>query len=102
MEFRVDINGLLRKSYAPRPNLNKEETKVLAELKSYKDRIILTADKGVAMVVLDRKDYVEKAHNLLLQPAYSTIERDPTNKLKANLITILRRIERESELEENL
>ena len=31
------------------------------------------------MVVLDTKDYIEKAHNLLVEPAYRTIERDPTN-----------------------
>ena len=35
------------------------------------------------MVVMDRKDYIDKATNLLSQPAYRTIERDPTNKLNA-------------------
>ena len=43
------------------------------------------------MVVLDKKDYIEKAQELLAQPAYRTTERDPTNKLKAKLITILRK-----------
>ena len=47
------------------------------------------------MVVLDKKDYLEKAQELLVQPAYRTMERDPTNKLKAKLITILRKIKRE-------
>ena len=32
-------------------------------------RIILTVDKSVAMVVLDRENYIEKAENLLAQPA---------------------------------
>ena len=41
------------------------------------------------MVVLDRKEYVEKAENLLAQPAYRTLDRDPTNKLKANLLQYL-------------
>ena len=62
--------------------------------------MILTADKGVAMVIMDRKDYIEKATNLLVQPAYRTIDRDPTNRLKAKLITILR-IKRESALDDN-
>ena len=35
-------------------------------------------------------------NNLLAQPAYRTIDRDPTNKCKAKHITILRRIKRES------
>ena len=37
-----------------------------------------------------------------MQSAYRTIERDPTNKLKAKLITILMKIKRESGMEENL
>ena len=37
-----------------------------------------------------RKDYIEKATNLLNQPAYRTINRDLTNKLIAKLITILK------------
>ena len=31
------------------------------------------------MVVLDKKEYLEKADALLVQPAYRTIDRDPTN-----------------------
>ena len=65
-------------------------------------RVILTADKGLAMVVLDKKDYIEKAQELLARLAYRTIERDPTNKLKATLITILRKIKRDTKMEENL
>ena len=38
------------------------------ELKRDKDRIILTADKGVAMVVSDRENYIQKAENILAQP----------------------------------
>ena len=54
------------------------------------------------LVVMDRKDYIDKATNLLAQPAYRTIDRDPTNKLKTKLITILRRIKRESGLEDSI
>ena len=54
------------------------------------------------MVVLDNKEYMEKSQELLVQPAYRTIGSDPTNKLKARLITMLRKIKRESGMEENL
>ena len=27
-------------------------------------------DKGVAMVIMDRQEYIDKANNLLAQPAY--------------------------------
>ena len=61
-ELRAEIKALLRKSHAPRPPLHKEGSKALAESRRDKDRIILTTDKVVAMVVLDKKDYIEKAH----------------------------------------
>ena len=54
------------------------------------------------MVVMDKKDYIDKVKNLLVQPAYGTINRDPTNKLKGKLITILRRIKREPGLEDSI
>ena len=49
------------------------------------------------MVVMDRKDYIDKVTNLLAQPAYRTINRDP-----AQLITILRKINRETGLDDNV
>ena len=85
-----------------KPNLNKAEIKALSELKRDKDRIILTTDKGVAMVVLDGENYIEKAENLLAQPAYRTTDRDPTNKLKVKLILMLRRIKRETNMDEGM
>ena len=38
------------------------------------------------MVVMDRQDYINKSNKLLNQPAYRTIPRDPTNKIKAQHI----------------
>ena len=61
MELRADINLLLRRGKVPKDNLSKQERIGLSQLKMDKDRIILTADKGVAMVVMDREDYNNKA-----------------------------------------
>ena len=54
------------------------------------------------MVVMDKKDYIDKASSLLDQPAYRTFNRDPTNKLKTKLITLLRKIKRETGLEDSI
>ena len=51
---------------------------------------------------MDREDYIEKANSLLAQPAYRSINGNPTNKLKGKLITILRRIKKESGLEDTI
>ena len=60
-------------------------------IKKDNSRLVRTADKGVAMVVMDRQDYINKPNNLLAQVAYRPIPRDPTNKIKAKLITVLRK-----------
>ena len=90
----MDIKRVLRSYNPPKPNLTKTELKALTELRKDSDRNILTADKGVAMVVMDRKDYIDKATNLSSQPVYRTIDGDPTNKPKAKVITLLRNLKR--------
>ena len=99
-QLRVDINALLRKEKAPRPNLNNQEKIGLSQLKKDQDRVILTTDKGVALVVLDKEDYINKAQDLPSQLAYKEIPKDPTNKIKTQLITKLRRIKKDSNLDE--
>ena len=100
MELRSDTNALLRKAKAPKSHLTRQERIGLAQLKKDKDRVILTVDKGVAMVVMDREEYVTKVQELLAQPPYRLIPRDPTNKIKAQLITKLRKIKKDSNLDE--
>ena len=100
-ELRAETNCLLRKG-KPRSNITKEESKALSELREDKERMVLTADKGVTMVVMDRKDYMEKVEGLLVQPAYRTIDADPTKKLKAKLILTLKRIKRETNMGEGM
>ena len=47
------------------------------------------------MVVMDRKDYIRKAEELLDQPAYKPIPTDPTTKYKNKLISLLKTIKTE-------
>ena len=59
---------------------------------------MLIADKGVAMVIMDRQDYISKANNLLSQNTYKTIQQDPSNSIKNKLITILKRVKSQTGL----
>ena len=54
------------------------------------------------MVVMDRQEYINKSNNLLAQPAYRPIPKDPTNKIKAKLISILRKDKKETGLDNTL
>ena len=65
------------------------------------DRIILTADKGVALVVMNRTDYINKSEELLDTGMYKKIPKDPTKKQKARLINILKKIKSEGGLSED-
>ena len=92
-ELRSDVYRVLRHPRQLRPNLSKGEMAAIKQLRADKDRIILTADKGVALVIMERKDYIEKAQQLLQDPnTYKTIPTDPTTKLKTRLITKLKKI----------
>ena len=53
------------------------------------------------MVAMDRQEYINKANNLLAQPAYRPISMDPTNKIKAKLISILQKVQKESGLHDS-
>ena len=53
------------------------------------------------MVAMDRQDCINKSDKLLIQPAYRTIPRDPTNQIKAKLITILKKVKGQTGLDSN-
>ena len=82
-------------------NVSKEEFKALRELKMDNNRLILTADKGVALVVIDKAEYIRKAEDLSKEKTYKKITEDPTVKQKKNkLVNILRNIKTEEGLNE--
>ena len=67
--------------------------KALTELKQDNSRVVLTADKGVAMVIMDQQDYTNKATALLQDTnTYKVLPKDPTSHLKNKLITLLKDI----------
>ena len=101
-ELRAEVNRGLRSSQFPKPNLTKAQNLALRELKRDRDCIVLTADKGVAMVIMDRQDYINKANNFINQNTYRSIPRDPTNSIKIKLISILKRIKNQTGLDSNM
>ena len=76
-----------------KPNNTVDEFKAIKELREDQSRVVLTTDKGVAMVIMDKKEYMDKAIGLLSDTnTYMIISRDPTNEHKNNLIGILKDI----------
>ena len=60
--------------------------------------MILTADKGVSMVVMDKEEYIRKAEESLDQPTYKIIPADPTTRQKNKLTTLLKNIKADGQI----
>ena len=99
-ELRVEIKNILKKTQPNKSNITKDNFRAIKELKQDEKRIILTADKGVALVVLNKKDYIERAEHLLNQLTYRKIQEDPTSKQKSKLIRLLKKIKMEGGISE--
>nr|VZI04063.1 unnamed protein product [Spirometra erinaceieuropaei] len=90
--IRHQVSSLLM-THKPREILPKVERDALRELKADKDIVIVPADNGRPTVVLDRKDYLQKAKNLLEdRQFYVPFETNPvktlTREIKATLLAL--------------
>ncbi len=90
--IRVQTANILKFSHLPKSNISKDERNALCSLRNDKSRIVLSADKGNATVVMDESDYVNKM-NILLEDreVYIELKKDPTRnterKMNAMLLT---------------
>ena len=100
-ELRGETKSILKNIQPPRPNISKEEAKATQEFKRDQDKIILTANKWVSMVVMDKEDYIKKSEDLLKQTTYRELAADPTNKYKKKLINLLKTIKSEGGINNN-
>ena len=105
-ELRSEVYRVLRQPHQLKlnlSNLKKEEMIAMKQvLKTDRSCMVLTANKGVVLVVMDRGDYIKKAKELLEDiNTYRTIQTDPTSRLKNKLVNILRKIKPETGMQEN-
>ena len=101
-EFKVEVKAAIKKMHITKPNITKEERLALTELKKDPSRMVLTADKGVALVIMNKEEYTKKAEDLLKQQTNRSISSDPTMRLKNKLITLLKSIKAEGRMKEEV
>ena len=83
---RAEVSSILRRAKIPPKNIDSNIFKALLALKKDPDRVILSADKGNCVVVMDKHDYREKALSLLNnRNTYSILMSDPTGKTQRGL-----------------
>ena len=94
-EFRSEVNKILKQQqhHNNQCNLNSSQYRTLTQLKHDNSKVVLTADKGVAMVIMDQEDYTNKALGLLQDTnTYKVLPKDPTSQLKNKFISLLKDI----------
>ena len=70
-ELRSDVIEILKQlqqQHNKQCNLNPSQCRALTELKKDNTRVVLTADKGVAMVIMDQQDYIIKPNHYFRVP----------------------------------
>ena len=77
-ELRVQVKASIQRIQKPKSSITRGERIAIAKLKKDPSRMVLTADKWVALVAMNTEDYKEKAEELLNQNIYRTIPSDPT------------------------
>ena len=100
-ELRGEIKSLLKKKHNTKPNVPREEYQALKQMKNDNTRMVLTADKGLFLVVVDREECIQKSEESLQQPNYKILQSDPTTKYKNKLISLLKSIKAESGMDDN-
>ena len=95
-DLKIDWNGLhhdvnrISNTYTNKPihtNITKSEHLALENLRKDKDHIIVTADKGVALAVMDKTEYITKHENLLQDNSlYQHLSRDTSPTTHKELV----------------
>ncbi|KFD46687.1 hypothetical protein M513_12455 [Trichuris suis] len=102
-QIRGAISTILtRTKYTPKKNLTLMEMKILKDIKKDKNIIITRADKGNAVVVLNRNTYTSNVKQLLVTGSYKPIKVDPTDNVRKRLKTKLTRYAEETKEEQLL
>ena len=85
----------LKEKKGPTHNTTKEEQEAIKTLREDPSHVVLTADKGVALVVMDKSQYVDKCMALLNGTKVYKPCKDTTKKLHRDIQESLWRLNRE-------
>ena len=70
-ELSGQIKQILKNPTPPKPNISKEESQAIKELRRDQGKVILMLNKGVSMVVMDKNEYIKKSEDLLNQSTHT-------------------------------
>ena len=91
----VNILALIHDYQGPTCNTTKEEWEAIKTLREDPSHVVLTADKGVALVVMDKSQYIDKCMALLNDTKVYKPCKDTTKKLHRDIQESLQKLNRE-------
>ena len=96
---RAKITEILKRASSPPDNLTPQERKVISELKSCGDIIILEADKGNCTVVMKKSDYTTKMMALLNdKKTYKVLSRNSVPVIEKRLNSFIWKLRQEEKI----
>ena len=101
-DLRGRVCSILKKAKLPPPNMTRSDRAAVKSVKESPDIVILTADKGSATVVMNRSEYTEKIEDLLKDPVYRKITKDPTSATERKITRELKKLEQEKHITKTL
>ena len=100
--LRGRICSILGRARPPKPNLQKDEQASLKTLREDRNITILPADKGNATVIMDTAKYEKKIEDLLDDPIYKKVKKDPTPATERKVLGVIRELEKKDLIPRNL
>ena len=104
-QIRSQVYSTIKEARPPvKKNISRKEKKAMNDIKGDNDIVIIKADQGNAVVVMDRKDYEKQTKEILDdQNIYEVItdkSRNPTSKTELELQRILLKLRKSENLTE--
>ena len=97
----LEVSSVLNSARPLKKNLSGKLQKAIRDLRRDKNITILPADKSNATVVMNRSDYTTKMADLLEDPAYKKLKRNPTTGVENRISSALNELEQKGHLSKN-
>lgn len=82
-------------------NISKKEKELLNDIKNTKSIIVVPADKGGKVVVMDKEIYIQQIEEKLKDTELYQIVKDPTEKIKKEISLLTNKLFKENKITEN-
>ncbi len=89
----------MKAAILPKPKITKKGRQPLVELRKEKSIMIISADKGKAIVIMETGEYEQKVITMLSDDkTYEKLNKDPTPKYKRKFVSIIKKLKEDDKI----